>query len=101
MLGEFGYYVIPCTSADEALAIIARDDTIDMVLTDVVMPGEIDGWHLAERIRNLRPRIKVAFTSGYVMPSTRSILTARHELFLPKPWRPDALADLIRRAFAT
>jgi len=100
VLGEFGYNVIPCTSADEALAIVAGDASVDMVLTDVVMLGDIDGWHLAERIRELRPSIKVAFTSGYVQPSTLSILTARGELFLPKPWKADALANFMRRALA-
>ena len=101
VLGELGYNVIPCNSADEALAIVAVDASLDMVLTDVVLIGDIDGWHLAERIRELRPNIKVAFTSAYVQPATLSILTARGELFLPKPWKADALANFMRRTLAS
>jgi DNA-binding NtrC family response regulator len=99
-LGEFGYNVIPCTRADEALAIVAGNTPLDMVLTDVVLTGDIDGWHLADRIRAMRPNIKVAFTSGYVQPTTLSVLRARGAFFLPKPWRADALENFLRCASA-
>jgi DNA-binding NtrC family response regulator len=101
MLDEFGYNAIPCTRADEALEIVASDIPLDMVLTDVIMVGSIDGWHLAERIRAVRPNLKIAFTSGYLMPSTVEKVVARGELFLPKPWRAVALADFVKGALAT
>jgi CheY-like chemotaxis protein len=101
VLGEFGYFVIPCARADEALAIVAGDTPLDMVLTDIVMMGGIDGWHLAEKMRTLRPSLKVVFTSGYVMPSTLAIVAARGELFLQKPWTAEALADVMRRALVS
>jgi DNA-binding NtrC family response regulator len=101
MLDEFGYNAIPCTRADEALKIVASDIPLDMVLTDVIMVGSIDGWHLAERIRAVRPNLKIAFTSGYLMPQTIEKVIARGVLFLPKPWRAVALADFVRGALAT
>jgi CheY-like chemotaxis protein len=100
-LGEFGYTVIPCTRSDEALAIVSSDTPLDIVLTDIVLTGDIDGWHLADRIRALRPNIKVVFTSGYVQPTTLSIVKARGEFFLPKPWRAEALENFMRRALAS
>jgi len=101
VLGELGYNVIPSNSAREALAIIAGNAAIDMVLTDVVMIGEIDGWELAERARELRPNLKVVFTSGYMKPSAVADMVARGQSFLPKPWKADAVANFMRRALAS
>jgi CheY-like chemotaxis protein len=101
MLDEFGYNTIPCTRADEALEIVASGMPLDMVLTDVIMVGSIDGWHLAERIRAVRPHLKIAFTSGYLMPSTVDKVIARGELFLPKPWRAVTLMNFVRGALAS
>jgi DNA-binding NtrC family response regulator len=101
LLDEFGYNAIPCTRADEALEIVASDIPLDMVLTDLIMAGSIDGWRLAERIRAVRPNLKIAFTSGYLMPLAVEKVIERGELFLPKPWRAAALADFVRGALAT
>lgn len=101
LLAELGYNVIPCNSATEALAVIAGDDTIDMVLTDLVMLGDIDGWRLSEKIHELRPNLKVAFTSGYVKPSATATMAALNEQLLGKPWHSDELAEFVRRALAS
>jgi DNA-binding NtrC family response regulator len=100
-LEEFGYNAIPCSRDDEALEIVASDIPLAMVLTDIVMVGSIDGWHLAERIRAVRPNLKIAFTSGYVMPSTAAEVVARGVLFLPKPWKATEFAEFVRGALAT
>jgi DNA-binding NtrC family response regulator len=97
-LEEFGYHAIPCTSDDAALEIVASDIPLAMVLTDIVIDGSIDGWHLAERIRAVRPDLKIAFTSGYMMPSTAAKVAARGELFLLKPWTANALSEFVRAA---
>src|SRR5580704_17627729 len=87
MLDDFGYNVIPCSGADEALAVVASDIPLDMVLTDIIIVGSIDGWHLSEEIRAVRPHLKIAFTSGYLGPWAEDKYVVAGELYLPKPWR--------------
>jgi CheY-like chemotaxis protein len=83
------------------MEIVASNIPLAMVLTDIVIVGSIDGWHLAERIRAMRPDLKIAFTSGYVMPSTVEIVAERGELLLPKPWSATGLAEFVRCALAS
>jgi len=99
-LAELGYNVIPTNSPDEALAIVATDGTIDLVLTDLVMLGDMDGWMLSERIHELRPSMKVAFTTGYVNPVAMAKLTRSGLHVLNKPWRPEQLARFVRRVLS-
>jgi DNA-binding NtrC family response regulator len=99
-LEEFGYNAIPCTRDEEALEIVASDIPLAMVLIDIVIVGSIDGWHLAERLRAVRPDLKIAFTSGYAMPSTAANVVARGILFLQKPWKAIEFAEFVRGALA-
>jgi DNA-binding NtrC family response regulator len=101
MLDDFGYNVIPCSRADEALDIVASDIPLDMVLTDIIIVGSMNGWRLAERIRAMRPHLKIAYTSGYLAPSTGDQVVVRGERYLPKPWRATALEDFVRDALAS
>lgn len=64
MLQDLGYQVLSAASGAEALDILTRDEGIDLLFTDVVMPG-MDGGELVERARLMRPDLKVLFTSGY------------------------------------
>jgi DNA-binding NtrC family response regulator len=100
-LAELGHNVIPTNSPDEALAIVAADSSIDLVLTDLVMLGDMDGWSLSERIHEMRPDLKVAFTSGYVNPTAMTKLARDGLLVLHKPWRPEQLARFVQRALAS
>ena len=101
VLGDHGYEVIPSNSAKEALAIVAGGGPIDIVLCDLVLVGEMDGWSFAERSRELRPKIKIVFTSGYVAPPTIANLETAGTHVLHKPWRPDELVAFIRRALSS
>jgi len=96
-LQSLGYTVLAAASGKEALQ-RAKDfeGTIHLLLTDVVMT-ELNGPELAEQIASLRPGIKVIFTSGYASET----LAQRGALdpavaFVPKPYRPKALARRIR-----
>jgi CheY-like chemotaxis protein len=64
-LQERDYTVIEADSADTALAIVNSDARIDLLLTDIVMPGSRDGFTLAREARRLRPAIKVLHITGY------------------------------------
>lgn len=64
-LVNVGYKVTLAGTADEALAIFKSDNTIDVVVTDIVMPGTLDGIGLAEALRELSSELPVVFMSGY------------------------------------
>ena len=64
-LQECGFKVLEAVSADEALQIIENDDfSVDLVLTDIRMPGEMDGFALARWLHTNRPGLPVILTSG-------------------------------------
>lgn len=97
-LSELGYVVIPSDSAAEALELVAGKLPIDLLLTDLVMPGDINGSTLANRARRLRPKLKVVFTSGYVAGSSGGEMSSNGIPLVSKPWRLAELARCIERA---
>jgi CheY-like chemotaxis protein len=64
-LQALGYQVIAVANARAALQILQGEQAIDLLFTDVVMPGGMDGRQLAEAVHQLRPDLRVLFTSGY------------------------------------
>ena len=96
-----GYTVLAAAAGDEALRIAEdRGETIDVLLTDVVMPG-VHGPELADRIRARRPDIGVVFMSGYADDylAPGSVLSEPHEI-LPKPFSLATLSRAVGRAAA-
>jgi len=96
-LEAYGYTVVPADCAAAALAILGRDDPIDLLFTDVVMPGGINGLDLAQRARQLRPGLKVIYTSGYDSSFHPEGDVAAE--FLQKPYRDVDLIRTLRHAF--
>lgn len=85
--------VVACASADEALPILKRSTDIALVITDVCMPGNLDGLDLARLIWATWPALPVIVTSG-----NRSVPVGElpnHALFLRKPWSLDTLHQAI------
>jgi len=96
-LEELGYRVIAAVNGREALAHLQGDEPIDLLFSDVVMPGGMNGWELAEHARVLRPNLRIMLTSGYAVET----LLARGRLrgdtnFLNKPYRKAELAQRLR-----
>ncbi|OPY67492.1 MAG: Blue-light-activated protein [Syntrophorhabdaceae bacterium PtaU1.Bin034] len=97
LLEAQGYTVLEAQDGDNALAVSGRyGGSIHLLMTDVVMPG-ISGRELAERLKTLRPSMKVLFMSGYTDDAVvrHGLLTARVQ-FLPKPFSPAMLALKVR-----
>jgi len=96
-LQNFGYRVLEASGADDALRIAARDgDSIDLLLTDVVMPG-MNGVELSRKLRAQYPRMKVVYASGYAdSVMLRHGVTDTGAAFIPKPYGPAVLAKKIR-----
>jgi len=98
LLSELGYRVLRAKDAQSALAIVESGVPIDLVFTDVVMPGPLDSPELARRARERLPNIAVLFTSGY----TDNAIVHGGRLddgvdLLSKPYSRDALARKIRQ----
>ena len=97
-LESYGYSVLVASGGTQALA-IAKDhaDVIDLVLTDVVMPG-LNGRELADRLLADQPNLKVLFTSGYPADTIiRHGIEEARTAFLEKPYLPGELARKIRQ----
>ena len=95
VLEKGGYEVIPVASAREALLIAEGSAVIDVVVTDVVMPGGMSGVEMGERLSRTRPTLPVLYMSGYTDDARIHGKTASGRLpFLGKPFQP---AELLAR----
>jgi CheY-like chemotaxis protein len=92
MLFELGYDSVPAAHALAAMAALGVA-AFDLVVTDVMMPGTMDGLGLAEVIRSVWPKTKVICVSGY--PPDPIQLAAIGQRFLMKPYSYDQLAKMI------
>jgi PAS domain S-box-containing protein len=94
-----GYRTLAATNAAEALALIDGDTPIDLLFTDIVMPGTMNGGQLADEARRRRPGLKALFTSGCA--ENAIVHHGRLDpgvLLLAKPYRKQQLAQMIRAA---
>ncbi len=97
-LEELGYAVREAASANEALAVLESGARVDLVFTDVVLPGGVSGRQLSERIRTQRPNLPVLFTTGY----TRNAIVHHGRLdpdvqLINKPYSQLDLAQKVRK----
>jgi PAS domain S-box-containing protein len=97
LLTELGYQVVAAKDADAALTIVESGLAIDLLFTDVVMPGKLKSTELVKRARQILPNIAVLYTSGYTENSIvhGGRLDAGVDL-LSKPYTTDALALKLR-----
>jgi CheY-like chemotaxis protein len=101
MLNELGYQVLKADNAESALVVLRTGLHIDLLFTDVVMPGSLRSPELAKKAKQLHPDISVLFTSGYTQNAIvhGGRLDAGVEL-LSKPYRRVDLARKIRHILA-
>ena len=98
ILGGLGYTVLVAGAGEEALQVLAdANDDVDLLITDLVLPGGIQGKEMADMVQSSRPDLPVLFMSGY----TRNAIVHAGRLdegvnFLGKPFTPDALARMVR-----
>lgn len=96
-LRRLGYHVLAAQDAHQALQLWQQHrDQIDLVITDMVMPGGVNGQELAARLRQDRPQLKVIFSSGYSQELFHEGLERLPGPFLPKPFTPSKLAQAVR-----
>lgn len=98
---SLGYVALAASNATEALAILDRTETIDLLFTDVIMPGQMNGRLLAVEALKRRPHLQVLYTSGY----TENAIVHHGRLdagvlLLAKPYRKSEMARMIRLALS-
>ena len=95
---SLGYRTLAAGNASEALAIIDAGGKIDLLFTDVMMPGSINGRQLALEALKRRPLLKILYTSGYSEDTISDSGFDADALLLAKPYRKLDLAKMIRTA---
>jgi two-component system NtrC family sensor kinase len=96
VLGDIGYQAVEAKDGHAALALIEQDPTIELVLSDVVMPGGMSGLELGRTLRKQRPGLPVVLATGYTHWGSR--VMDEDFTLIAKPYHREALAAAIRAA---
>lgn len=91
-LREEGFYVIHAADGEQALSWCGRQ-AADVLVTDVKLPGGIDGWEIAERCREQHPDLPVIYATGFSPIAPRPVPGS---LMLQKPYHPEQIVEAIR-----
>ena len=101
-LAQLGYTVLPASSGTEALELLASNAAVDLVFSDIVMPGGMSGYELRSKVRDLYPHIPVLLTSGYAEELAGGQVAVDEDLkVLRKPYRMADLAAAIEDALSS
>jgi signal transduction histidine kinase len=97
MLRELGYEILTASNGVEALEVLRGKASVDLLFSDVLMPGGVSGVALATKARQIRRGLKVLLTSGYPARDSDRVGTAEFPL-IQKPYQRDKLALMVRGA---
>ena len=92
-----GFSVLAAETGEAALSIIESDQRVDLLFTDIWLPGELDGWRLAETARETRPKLAVIYVTGYAAERGMAVPGS---VSLKKPYRPSEIVATIRSLIA-
>lgn len=94
-LEDYKYRVLQAPTGEVALSILRDNfDLIDLLVTDIRLPGPADGWTVAEEARRLRPDLPVIYVTGYAAQSHREVPGS---VIIPKPYRAAAIAATAKK----
>jgi CheY-like chemotaxis protein len=93
MLRDEGYAVLEAVDATEALALLETGHPLDLVLSDVRMPGDMDGVALTYAMKTLRPNLPMVLVSSHLPPDCQHA----GDDFLAKPYGPSQLFELVQK----
>ncbi len=100
ILSDLGYRTLVAANGPEALAILDRDHSVDLLFTDIVMPAGMSGTELARQASRLRPDLKVLLSSGYTREANRWRSGRAEFPFIAKPYRPTTLGEKLEEVLA-
>jgi CheY-like chemotaxis protein len=96
-LEDAGFIVIEAETAEEGLEIL-EGKPVDVLFTDIRLPGRMDGWDLAERARDLHADLPVIYATGFSAEQPRFVADS---VFLRKPYLPSAVLAAIEKLVGT
>jgi DNA-binding response OmpR family regulator len=96
-LREEGYEVIHAANGEDALAWCGRR-VADVLITDIKLPGNVDGWQIAERCREHDPSLPVIYVTGFSPVAPRPVPGS---LCMQKPYQPEAIVRAVRQVTMT
>ena len=102
-LEDEGFEVVEAVNGDEAVSLLAGPDAFDVLLTDVQMPGKLDGVDVAIYARCRYPAIRVLVVSGYAaqLISRLALLAPPAAIYMAKPYSMEAVVKALRRLIAS
>jgi DNA-binding NtrC family response regulator len=95
VLEQAGYTVIATRNADEAIAVLEARNDIRLIITDINMPGSMDGLKLAAAVRGRWPPIKIIIATGKGPPAREQMPCG--SVFVPKPYRAGSIVATVQR----
>ena len=102
MLAKYGYKIVTASSGVQALQILKGPLDIDLLFTDIIMPGGVDGYQLAQQAIEINPDLKILVASGYTNKEWSEeaeedeLIRSLSENLLQKPYKRDTLITKIR-----
>ena len=94
ILQQAGYEVVSATSADEAAALLEDRDDVQLIVTDINLPGTMNGLKLAAAVKARRPEMNIIIVTGYGAPKDDEIPPG--SLFVPKPYNARKMIEAVR-----
>jgi len=91
-----GFIVVEAASADEALKVLQTTDPVDVMVTDIAMPGSMNGLRLALLVHATWPHVKIVIASAYTPASPAWPTSTMVYAYVGKPYHPDHLIERIR-----
>ena len=93
-LRDAGFDVIEATDGEAAANILAGAGRVDLLFTDIRLPGTLDGWDVAKLGRRVRAALPVIYATGYTVDRAAEV---EGSIFLHKPYQPTEIVATIRR----
>lgn len=94
-LSDEGFSVLEAENGDEALSILQNGTDLDLLVTDIQLPGMLDGYALVDAMRQKRPELPVIFMTG--RPDPRERAASPIEVFIAKPYTLDEICNAAKR----
>ena len=99
VLADEGYDVLEAESGDDAMAILDASPDIAVLLTDIQLPGILDGRALVSRARQTRPMLPVIFMTG--RPDTFDSPAGANDMYVAKPYLPSEICAAVKKMLAS
>jgi CheY-like chemotaxis protein len=94
ILQQAGYEVLSATSADEAAELLEDHEDVQLLVTDINLPGNMDGLKLAATVKTRRPEMNIIIVTGYSAPKNDEIPPG--SLFVPKPYNARKIIEAVQ-----